>query len=55
MSTTYQVPDTLISAADDRKATLLRSIHRISCMASDYRTVYTDAVKRVIERERKQQ
>jgi hypothetical protein len=37
------------SVADDSKAAKLHAIHLIACMSSDYRVVYCDAVKRVIE------
>ena len=41
------------NAAEDSRASTLRSIHRIARLASDYRGVYCDAVKRVMEFERK--
>jgi hypothetical protein len=34
------------NAADDAIASLLKSIHRIASLASDYRAVYCDAVRR---------
>ena len=48
------VADTLkANAADDHNAALLRSIWKISRLASDPRAVFCDAVKRVMEFERK--
>ena len=40
-------------AADDSWAPKIRSIYKIARLAQDYRTVYCDAVKRVMEGERK--
>ncbi|MGC2101373.1 MAG: hypothetical protein WA651_13425 [Candidatus Sulfotelmatobacter sp.] len=40
------------NAADDHNATLLRSIWKISRLASDPRAVFCDAIKRVMEYER---
>ena len=42
----------LANAADDSRAGKLKAIHKIACLAEDYRQVYTDAVKRVMEWER---
>lgn len=38
---------------DDHNADKLKAIYKIARLAQDYRTVYCDAVKRVMEGERK--
>jgi hypothetical protein len=41
-----------VNAQDDRNASILKAIYKIARLAQDYRTVYCDAVKRVMEWER---
>jgi len=46
---TAQHHNSLNAAADDRNASLLRSIHKISLLALDPRKVYCEAVYRAIK------
>lgn len=48
----YLAEELAANAADDSRANILRSVHKIARLASDYRSVYVDACRRILEAER---